>query len=79
MSDYLITASSKLHHMFHRKGSSINEMKLKFISFIWDDDYIENIDINQWNCLWCGVTFQGIDATKTLARVLGVRGVHDKS
>ena len=32
-----------------------------------------------WQCLWCNQTFQGINATKALARVLGKKGMPIKS
>ena len=52
---------------------------MKFIFSIWDYDYIEKLNNNQWNCFWCGVTFQGINATKALTPVLGVRSMLVKS
>ena len=62
--------------MFHLKVSSRNKVKLKFISSICNDYNIEKLDNNQWNCLWCGVTFQAIDTTKSLACVLGLRDMN---
>ena len=41
------------------------------MSYIWDDDHIQRIDENNWKFLWCNKIFQGIDATKAIARVLG--------
>ena len=46
-------------------------MKLNFISSIWDDDHIQRFDENNWQCLWCYKKFQGMNATKALAQVLG--------
>ena len=39
---------------------------------------MEKINDNRWKYLWCGVTFQGINASKALAHVLGVRSVYVK-
>ena len=47
----------------------IKETKLDFISYIWDDDCIRKLDENNWKCLWCNKTFQGINDTKSLAHV----------
>ena len=32
----------------------------------------------KWQCLWCNQSFQGINATKALAHVLGKKGMHIK-
>ena len=31
---------------------------------------------NQWECLCCNIVFQGINATKYIARVIGTRSMH---
>ena len=54
-------------------------MKLIFISFILDDDRIQRLDENNWQCLWCNEKFQGNNASKDLAHVLGKRGMNIKS
>ena len=53
--------------------------KLDFISSIWDDDLIQRLDENNWQCLWCDKIFQGINATKALDHVLEKKGMHIKS
>ena len=52
---------------------------LNFISSIWEDDCIEKLDNNQWECLWCDITIHIINSTKDLSRVLGISGMHIKS
>ena len=42
------------------------------------DKHIEKLEENQWKCLWCDVKFQGINATKDLARVIGTKIMHIK-
>ena len=80
MSDSSSTSSSKIHHLFCRLDSSLrNEVILNFISSIREDDCIDKLKNNQWDCLWCGITFQGINAAKALDRVIGIRGLHIKS
>ena len=65
---------SKYHLLFSRKPlNSGNIAVLIFISSIWEDDLIEMFKDNQWKCLWCDVKFQGINATKDLARVIGTK------
>ena len=54
-------------------------MKLDFISYIWDDDCIQRLDENKWQCFWCNNIFQVINATKVLDRVLVTKGVYIKS
>ena len=51
---------------------------LTSIKSIWDDDQIEKLKDNQWKCLWCDVTFQGINTTKYLAHVIGIKCMHIK-
>ena len=55
------------------------ETKLDFLSSIPDDDHIQRLDENNWQCSWCTKTFQGINGTKALAHVLGKKGTHIKS
>ena len=45
---------------------------------IWEDDQIEKLEDNQWKCLWCDITFQGINVTKALAHVIGTKSMHIK-
>ena len=72
-------SSSKYHLLFGRKPSnSGNIAVLTSIKSIWEDDHIEKLEDNQWKCLWCDVTFQGIDATKALALVIGTKIMHIK-
>ena len=68
---------SKFHSLFNNKKACTK--KLVFISSIWDDDCINRLDENNWQCLWRSKTFQGINATNYLAQVLGKRGMHIKS
>ena len=51
---------------------------LSSISSIWEDDYIENLENNQWKCLGCNVKFQGINAKKALDYVIGTKCMHIK-
>ena len=70
---------SKYHLIFGRKPSnSKNIAVLTSIESIWDDDHIEKLEDNQWKCLWCGFTFQGINVTKALAHVIGTKCMHIK-
>ena len=48
------------------------------ISSIWEGYHIEKLDNNQWKGLWCNVKFQGINATKYLAHVIGNKFMHIK-
>ena len=62
----------KYHILFSRKPSnSGNITVLSSISSIWEYDHIENLEDNQWKCLWCDVKFQGIHAIKAIAHVIG--------
>ena len=66
-------------HIFNKeKTSAETETKIDFISYIWDDDHILRIDKKIWQFLWCNTIFQGINATKALAHVLGKKGMHIK-
>ena len=39
----------------------------------------KNLWNNQWNCLWCGITFQGMHPTKYLVYVIQIGSTHIKS
>ena len=79
MADPHGNSPSKYHLLFGRKSSnSKNIALLTSIKSIWDDDHIEKLEDNQWKCLWCDFTFQGVDATKSLARVIGTKCIHIK-
>ena len=52
---------------------------INFISSRWEGYLIKKLDNNQWKCLWCDITFQGITDTKALDNVVGIRGMHIKS
>ena len=66
MYDPSSNSSSEIHHLFHKKYSySRIDVVIHFIYSVWLDDHIEKIDNNEWKCLWCGKTFQGINSTKT--------------
>ena len=79
MADPYGNSTSKYHLLFGRKPSdSGNNAVLTSKISIWEDDHIEKLGDNQWKCLWCDVTFQGINATKALARVIGTKSIHIK-
>ena len=79
MADPYGNAPSKYHLLFGRKPSnSDNIAVLTSIKSILEDDQIEKLEDNQWKCLWCDVTFQGINATKALAHVIGTKCMHIK-
>ena len=59
-----------------KPSNSDNIAVLTSIKSIWEDDHIEKLEDNQWKCLWCDVTFQGINATTALARVIGTKSMH---
>ena len=70
---------SKYHLLFGRKSSNSKKIAvLTSIKSIWDDDHIENLEENQWKCLLCDFTFQGINATKALAHVNVTKCMHIK-
>ena len=80
MSAPLSKSSSNHHPLFNKeKVCSEKEMKLDFISSIWDDDRIQRLDENKCQCFWCSNIFQGINDTKAMAHVLGTKGMHIKS
>ena len=79
MADPYGNSPSKYHLLFSRKPSNCNNIAvITLIKSIWDDDHIEKLEDNQWNCLWCDFTFQGINATKALTRVIGTKCIHIK-
>ena len=70
---------SKYHLLLGRKPSnSGNIAVLGYIKYIWEDKHIEKLADNQQKCLWCDVTFQGINETKYLAHVIGTKSMHIK-
>ena len=70
-------SSPALHSFLNKeKTSAETTTKLDIISFIWDDYHIQRPDEKNWQCLWCNQTFQGINATKALAHVLGKKDMH---
>ena len=50
-------------------------MKLGVISSSLDDDRIQRLDENTWQCLWCNKTFQVINDTNYIAHVLGEKSM----
>ena len=79
MADPYGNSPSKYHLLFGRKPwNSDNIVVLTSIKSIWEDNQIEKLEDNQWNCLWCDVTFQGINTTKALAHVIGTKSMHIK-
>ena len=79
MADPYVNSPSKYHLLFSRKPSnSGNIAVLSYIKSIWEDKHIEKLKDNQWKCLWCDVSFQGINATKALAHVIGSKFFHIK-
>ena len=79
MADPYSNSPSKYHLLFGRKPSnSVNIEVLTSIKPICEDGHIEKLEDNQWKCLWCDVTFQGINAKKALAHVIGTISMHIK-
>ena len=77
MADPYGNSPSKYHLLFRRKPlNSGNIALLSSISSIWEDKHIDELGDNQWKCLWCDVKFQGMNATKALARFIGTKIVH---
>ena len=71
---------SKYNSLFNNENTCYEtENKLDFILSIWDDDHIIRLDENNWQCLSCNIIFQGINATKAIANVLGNKVIHIKS
>ena len=69
--------SSPAYYSFFNKEKTSAETatKLDFVSSIWDDDHIRRLDEKNWQYLWCNQSFQGIHSTKSLAHVLGKKGM----
>ena len=79
MADPSGISPSKYHLLFSRKPpNSGNIAFLSSISSIWEDNHIEKLENNQWKCLWCDFKFKGINATKSLARVIETKCIHIK-
>ena len=79
MSYSVIQLLSKYHSFFNNENiCAETETKIDFISSIWDD-HILRLDKNKYHCLWCNTIFQGINANKALAHVLGKKGMNIKS
>ena len=79
MADPYGNSPSKYRLLFGRKPSnSDNIAVLTSIKFLWGDDQIEKLKDNQWKCLWCDFIFQGINAKKALAHVIGTKCMHIK-
>ena len=77
MADPYGNSPSKYHLLFGQKSSnSDNIAVLTSIKLIWEDEKIEKLKYNQWKCLWCDFTFQGVNATKALAHVIGTKCMH---
>ena len=53
-------------------------MVFSSISSIWEEKHIEKIEDNQWKYLWYDAKFQGINATKAPAYVIGTKSMHIK-
>ena len=79
MEDPSGNSTSKYHMLFSCKTlHSVNIEVLNYVSYIWEEEHIEKLENNQWNCLWCNVKFQGINATKSLTHVIGTKCMHIK-
>ena len=79
MADLSSNSPSKYHLVFSQKPSkSGNIAVLISISSIWEDEQIEKLKNNQWKCLRCDIKFQGINAKKALAHVIGTKCMHIK-
>ena len=77
MADPYGNSPSKYHLLFGRKPSNSDNIALLIpIKSIWEDGQLEKLKNNQWKCLWCDVTFQGINATKALAHFIGTKSMH---
>ena len=77
MADPPGNSPSKYHHIFSQKPWHIVNIEvLGYISSIWKDDRTEKLENNQWKCLWRNVKFQGINATKAIAHVIGTKFMH---
>ena len=70
---------SKYHDLFSQKPSHVGNIKILIsISSIFEYDYIDRLENNQWRCLWSNVKFQGINATKDLGHLIGTKCMHIK-
>ena len=79
MSDPPVNSNSNYHHLFSWKPFHlVNTKFLSYISYIWEDDCIDQLENNHRKCLWCNVIFQGITATKYLASIIGTKCMHIK-
>ena len=79
MADPYGNSPSNYHILNGRKPPiSGNIAVLSSIKSIWEDKHIEKLEDNQWKCLWCDVTFQGVNATKALPHVIGTKSMHIK-
>ena len=79
MSDPYGNSPSKYHLILSRKPSdSDNIAVLSYIKSFWEDKHIKKLEDNQWKCLWCDVKFQGINAKKSIAHVIGTKSMHIK-
>ena len=77
MADPYGNSPSKYHLFFgHKPSNSGNIALLSSIKSIWEHKHIEKLKDKQWKCLWCDVKFQGINATKDLARFIGNKSMH---
>ena len=72
--------SPPMYHLFfsRKPSNSGNISVLSYVSSIWEDNHTEKFENNQWKCLWCDVKFQGINATKVLTNVIGIKCMHIK-
>ena len=69
-----------IHSFFNKeKTRAETETRIYLISSIWGDNHIMSLNENNWKFLWYNKVFQGINATKALAPVMGNEGVHIKS
>ena len=74
---HLVNPPSKYHLLFSRKPSHSGTTEVLYsIPFIWEYEHTEKLENNQWKCLWCDIKFQGINATKYLAHVIGTKCMH---
>ena len=79
MADPYGNSHSKYNLLFNRKPlNSGNIAVLSSISSIWEDEYLEKLEDNQWKCLWYDIKFQGINETKALAHVIRTKSMHIK-
>ena len=77
MTDPYGNSPSKYNLLFsHKPSKSGNISVLSYISSIWEEEHIEKLEDNQWKCLWCDVKFQVINATKSLAHVIGTECIN---